>query len=103
MGCGFVHVHYIGKDMNERRNGHNITTASNMWEVCEQAMEDYIKSGAADKLLLERLAAIEDQRPRCDRCRWWDGKTMYCLLPDAESGNAMPFYSCDNFCRREKN
>lgn len=89
--------------MSEYKNGYMVTKVFDFGAAAEKVLKDYVNSGAVDKLLLERLAAIEDQRPRCDKCRWWDEKTMYCLLPDAENGNAMPFYSCDNFCRREEN
>ena len=49
-----------------------------MQMAIEKAVRDYIESGAADNIILDRLSKLEN-RPRCDTCAFWDKQTQICM------------------------
>ena len=73
----------------------------NISKFIRQAVTNYIESGQADQLILDRLSKLDD-RPRCEKCCWWDKQTMYCLNARSLNGTTQPIYVCDYFAKEEE-
>lgn len=83
---------------NRGNSNMNDIKAFDMGKFIEKAVRECISSGAVDDLLRERIIQTDD-RPRCEKCAFWDRRTMHCMSWDHGGGTTQPFQLCVNFIR----
>ena len=74
---------------------------TDMQTAVHNAIREYLDSGKADQLILDRLAKLGDQARCCENCLHWNKNVEYCENLETEHGTMLPFQACEFFEPKE--